>query len=335
MLDALKVLFAIGVVLAHYSFPAPFGEIMGSFGTVGVVVFFLIQGYQSRCEEPNQSQKLLRRAKRNSILFLSSFLLYLSFSLCEASALGLLNEYLLKANDYRTYLRLVLLMDFDLFRCSHFWFLAALLLSYPFLYLIEAHPRIRRWFWMAIPFLLLTKMAVEMYESATLPPEWFDWHASGIFLWGGLPFSLLGNLLAHKEESLQKLNLYLLIAAFLAFEAAFLTTSCLLAGSVDISIVFRIPSGVILFMLVLRYQGKRRFQPLAWYGRYSSVYVYVLHHIFGYSVLDINAYWIAFPAYFLDWVLPLLVVVASLALSFLIGGFVFCYRARKDKRLIR
>ena len=140
MLDALKVLFAIGVVLAHYSFPGPFGEIIGSFGTVGVVVFFLIQGYQSRCEEPNQSQKLLRRAKRNSILFLSSFLLYLSFSLCEASALGLLNEYLLKANDYRTYLRLVLLMDFDLFRCSHFWFLAALLLSYPFLYLIEAHP---------------------------------------------------------------------------------------------------------------------------------------------------------------------------------------------------
>ena len=45
LLDALKVVFVVGVVLAHYRFPYSYGQLLMSFGTLGVIVFFLIQGY--------------------------------------------------------------------------------------------------------------------------------------------------------------------------------------------------------------------------------------------------------------------------------------------------
>lgn len=335
LLDALKVVFVIGVVLAHYRFPGPFGDIMGSLGTMGVIVFFLIQGNSAYCASPDETGKILRRLKRNSLLTLIGFLAFVAFAISEAAATNQLGHFGDKLTDYKTYLRMVLLMDFDVFRCSHFWFLIALLLNYPFLYLIERYPPCRKWFYYAIPLLLAVKMAVEMYESATIPPDWFDWHASGIFLWGGLPFALLGNLFAKYSAKFEKLNTYWLLAAFLAFLASFWTTCCLLAGSVDISIIFRILSGVSLFLLVLRYQGRYRFRPFAWFGRYGSVYVYVYHHLFGYSLMDVGRYWIAYPKWVSEWIIPIVVLCLSLILALTIALIVNSLRKQRLSKDIK
>ena len=330
LLDALKVVFAIGVVLAHYQFPGPFGDIIGSLGTMGVIVFFLIQGYSAYCASPEEAGKILRRLRRNSLLTSIGFLVFVVFALSEAAMTDQLVDFADKLTDCQTYLKMVLLMDFDVFRCSHFWFLIALLLNYPFLYLIERYPKCRKWFYFAIPLLVAVKMAVEMYESAAIPPDWFDWHASGIFLWGGLPFALLGNLMAKYATKIEKLNTYWLLAAFLVFLGAFWTTCCLSAGSVDISIIFRIPSAVSLFLLALRYRGRFRFRPFAWFGRYGSVYIYVYHHLFGYSLIDVGRYWIAYPKWVSDWIIPLVVLCLSLILALTIARIMnFVHKQRQ------
>ena len=73
LLDAIKAILALGVVFAHYQFPGYFGKIMASLGTMGVIVFFLITGYQSSTEDGTGPKKLLSRAKRNLAITIVAF----------------------------------------------------------------------------------------------------------------------------------------------------------------------------------------------------------------------------------------------------------------------
>ncbi len=65
LLDGIKAILALGVVFAHYQFPGYFGKIMASLGTMGVIVFFLITGYQSSTEDGKATRSCL--AARNAI----------------------------------------------------------------------------------------------------------------------------------------------------------------------------------------------------------------------------------------------------------------------------
>ena len=69
LLDALKVFFVVGVALAHYRFPYPYGQLLGSFGALGVIVFFLIQGYQAHFDDPAEARQIWPRLRRNGLLF--------------------------------------------------------------------------------------------------------------------------------------------------------------------------------------------------------------------------------------------------------------------------
>lgn len=93
LLDAIKAILALGVVFAHYQFPGYFGKIMASLGTMGVIVFFLITGYQSSTEDGTGPKKLLSRAKRNLAITIAAFAVYFLYCTISAYSLGTASSY--------------------------------------------------------------------------------------------------------------------------------------------------------------------------------------------------------------------------------------------------
>lgn len=62
---------------------------MASLGTMGVIVFFLITGYQSSTEDGTGPKKLLSRAKRNLAITIVAFAVYFLYCTISAYSLGM------------------------------------------------------------------------------------------------------------------------------------------------------------------------------------------------------------------------------------------------------
>ena len=140
LIDAMKVIAAIGVIFVHFPFPGVLGKILASFGTVGVIFFFLISGYQTYCEDSGDSAKILRRFKRNLRLVLLVMLVHLVYTIFKQIAFGdivlWLKSYLLNPI---TYVRLLVLGDLDFINCGHLWYLVAMLYGYLIIYCMEKY----------------------------------------------------------------------------------------------------------------------------------------------------------------------------------------------------
>lgn len=318
LLDAVKALLALGVVFAHYQFPGYFGKIMGSFGTMGVIVFFLITGYQSSTADGSSPAKLLVRAKRNLIITAVAFAVYFIYSMVSAYALGTSSSYWEQYKDPYVYLKAVYLMNFSFIRAGHLWFMVNLLICYPILYLMEKY-RLQKIFYWLLPLLLIGKITVEIYISIYPSGEWFDYHAGNIFLFGGLPIVILGSALRRYKELTDRVPIWPLLLSLAASFGLLFLTVCLKVDGADISMIFKITTGSLLLLCCLRSNVRRPVPVLGYLGRYCPVYVYLYHHLVGYTVRSLNSTVWPWPEFAVEWLRPLLVAVLSFLLAYLIS----------------
>ena len=330
LIDAMKAIAALGVVFVHFQFPGTIGKICAAFGTVGVIFFFLISGYQTYCEDSSQSDKILRRFKRNLRLVAVVLLIYLIFTVIEQIALGTISSWA-KTNLLNpiTYLRLFILGDLDFINCGHLWYMVAMLYGYLILYCMEKF-RLHKIFYIALPLLLLLRVSMETYTNSFSHFSWFDWHFSGNFLVGALPIMLLGNYICHKEEKLLRHTAKLLLpCAAVLMLLVFLTVNVKIFG-MDCSQIFKIAAGAAFFMLCLAVALKEPVPVLSGIGSNLTLHMYIWHCLVGALLRHLLTYLGEMPWIF-EWCLPTVTAVATVALSLLLARLARSKKAAKPQ----
>ena len=332
MIDAMKAIAAFGVVFVHFPFPGAFGKICAAFGTVGVIFFFLISGYQTYCEDSSQSGKILNRFKRNLRLVAVVLLIYLAFTVIEQIALGTISSW---AKNYLlnpvTYIRLLVLGDLDFINCGHLWYMVAMLYGYLILYCMEKF-RLHKIFYIALPLLLLLRVSMETYTNSFSHFSWFDWHFSGNFLVGALPIMLLGNYICHKEEKLISLGTKVFLpCATIFMSLVFLTVNVKIFG-MDFSQPFKIAAATTLFMLCLAVTLKKPVAILGNIGLNLTLHIYIWHLLVGvllrYLLTSIGA-----SLYVFDWCLPIATIAATMLLAWIIAKITLLRKNSKAQQI--
>ena len=318
MIDVMKAIAALGVVFVHFPFPGVIGKICAAFGTVGVIFFFLISGYQTYCDDAAQSGKILRRFKRNIILLGGVVLVHLVYTLIEQIALGTISAW---AETYLlnpvTYIRLLILGDLDFIHCGHLWYLVAMLYGYLILYCMEKY-RLHKIFYSALPFLLLLRMSMETYTNSFSHFSWLDWHFSGNFLVGALPIMLLGNYICNKEEKLLTLGNKLFIPSAAVMMSLVFVTVNVKIFDMDLSQPFKMAAATMFFMLCLAVTLKRPVFALSRIGSSLTLYIYVWHALVGELLRHLLTYMNA-DLWLFNWCLPIATIATTLLLALLLA----------------
>lgn len=311
MLDAMKAVAAIGIILVHFPLPGVLGRVCSAVGATGVILFFLISGYQSYGEDAGQSDRILRRFRRNLVVTATVIAVYFLFTVAEQAALGSLG---LWAKTYLadpvTYIRMVTLGDFACIHGDHIWYLVAMLYAYLILYCMEKY-RLHRIFYRLLPLLLLLRITMETVTNSPHNIPWLDWHYSGNALVGALPIMLLGNFLGSKKEDLLKgRTAWYLAGMGICLLLTFGTVNTRIFG-LDLSQPFKIAAGVFAFLVCLKLPRTRPVPLLASVGGDWSLYIYLYHFLLGTALKNLleavgAALWI------MDWILPVLAIGTSL-----------------------
>ena len=311
--DFFKGIFAIGVVFVHFPFPGILGKILASFGTTGVIFFFLISGYQSYSADGSKSDKLPVRFRRNLVILLVAVLIYFVFTIIQQLVHGTFDAWIANFCNPMTYFKMIILGDFSLVNADALWYMTALLFCYPIMYIIEKK-RLNKYFYAALPFLLLLRIAMETYLNSFSLIDWLDWHYAGNFLVGGLPIMVLGNYLHSREERIKMLNGKAVLAATVISALMVFLFVNVKIGPVDISQPFKISTAVLVFICCMIYGDCKGVGVINTLGRKYSLYLYIYHYLIGTTLAEIFAA-LALPGFCKDYILPVLALAGAIVLS--------------------
>jgi hypothetical protein len=247
-----------------------------------------------------------------------ALLVYLAYTVIEQIALGTITawvtNYLLNPI---TYIRLLILGDLDFISCGHLWYMVAMLYGYLILYCMEKY-RLRKIFYIALPFLLLLRVSMETYTNSFNHFSWFDWHFSGNFIVGALPIMVLGNYICHREEKILKIGAKVFIpCATVLMSLVFLSVNVKIFG-MDCSQIFKIAAAAMFFVICLTITLKKPVFALGNIGRDLSLHIYMWHLLAG-ALIKHLLIGIGATLWVFDWVLPIDTVIVTMALSLLIA----------------
>jgi hypothetical protein len=185
--------------------------------------------------------------------------------------------------------------------------------------------RLHKIFYVALPFLLLLRISMETYTNSFSHFSWFDWHFSGNFLVGALPIMVLGSYIRHREEKILKLGVKVFVpCAAVLMSLVFLSVNIKIFG-MDCSQIFKVASAAMFFVICLAATLKRPVFMLGSIGRGLTLHIYMWHLLVGALIKHLLTY-LGAPLIIFDWVLPIVTVIATMALSLLIVGL-----ARRNK----
>lgn len=313
LLDFAKGISALGVVLVHFQFPGIPGKILCSVGVTGVVLFFLISGYQSYSPDGSSASKIAGRFKRNLSLTLIALAVYAVFTITEQLLSGTFAQWISEFKSPLTWLRIIVLGDFSLIHGDPLWFMAALLYSYLILLLME-RKRLHKIFYTILPILLLLRISMETYTNSFSSIEWPDWHFSGNFLVGGLPVMLLGNFIAcHKHRFINIRKDLLFGGAITSLILVFVSVN-VKVFSLDLSQPFKILSAFFVFLICLSYPSLHISGLIEKIGREFSLYLYLFHYLIGITMLHLTQA-LECPLWVNELIIPVAVIAVSLAVS--------------------
>ena len=239
IIDFWKFIFAIGVILVHIPLPGVWGNIGTAVGVCGVGFFYLISGYA--CYGPDKNvmcSKIMKRFQRNGIITIIAVAIYFLFAFIAAKYFGSRQDFLLfkqYVKNPNSYIRMILLGDFEFIYGSALWFMVALLYGYLIFYVIVRF-ELKKVVYVLTPILLLARIVVDSYVNS-FP---VSWHISANLLIGALPMMLLGYVIADKKESLCKIsNPALIILSIVSAALMFLAVN-FKVGKIDVSQPFKI-----------------------------------------------------------------------------------------------
>ncbi|MBR7079305.1 MAG: acyltransferase [Treponema sp.] len=317
IIDFWKFVSAIGVILVHIPLPGVYGKIGTAVGVCGVGFFYIISGYA--CYGPDKNvmcSKIMRRFKRNGIITIIAVAIYFLFAFIAAKYFGNRQDFLLfkqYVKNPNSFIRMILLGDFEFIYGSALWFMVALLYGYLIFYVIVRF-ELKKAVYVLTPILLIARIVVDSYVNS-FP---VSWHISANLLIGALPMMFLGYVIADKKESLCKISNPVLIILCIVSAALMFVTVIFKVGRIDISQPFKILCAASIFVHGIKNSRSHILKPVEKLGREDSLYIYLSHFI----IIVLLSEWI-YSFYYnekiLSWQLPLLVIIATLIFSRLLS----------------
>lgn len=274
-LDFFRFIAAVGIILVHIKFRGALGSVLASVGLWGVAFFAVISGYA--CHGDNRevmSAKILKRLRRTAVTTALTLFCYAVFSFFFMKSLDQADLWIQGFTDPWSYLRMVILGDFDFFYAGTFWYLAALIYSYVIFYFLVRFNH-KKLIYILTPVTLILRIIVDTYVRSF----YVSWHMSANWLIGVLPMMLLGYVIADQKERLEKIPVSFLISGSVLSAAAVMTASCVKLFGFDFSQVFIILCAAFVFITGIRKPDLYICKPVAYLGKEDSLYIYLIHVI--------------------------------------------------------
>lgn len=226
---------------------------------------------------------------------------------------GTIHSFLGQFLNGGTWIRLLLINDFECIKAFHLWFLPALIYAYIILYItiekykVNIEPKI-------IAVILIARIIVLSFINT----NGLSWHLSGNWLVFGVPYIFVGYAIATKLDVIKKyinlkVNIILIVSSALAEIVCFF-----ISLQVNITEIFVVCNAISIFVFAVRNDVKIRCVPLEIIGNKYSLNIYV-GHIFVNGVIAFAAGVIGIrESKAFIWLNPLIVLISTLVLSIFI-----------------
>lgn len=268
-LDVLKVICAFLVICIHISYKGNLGNTITPLCRIAVPIFFMIIGYFYY----KTSKSPLKQIKKVLILIILANCLYFVFGIMINGQIELpTKEDIVKS----------LIFNSSPF-AFHLWYLNALLYVLIIVYIADKL-NIRKKMYFLIPVLLITNIIFGEYAIALFNKDYDPIYMRN-FLFIGLPYFLIGDLLYKNKEnlikkfSIKKLTILIPIFALTTvLEEHILTINKMDAiGDIYISTTFL---AIAIFLFSIQAKQVSDENKLAIIGRKYSTYIYIVHLVF-------------------------------------------------------
>ena len=315
-LDFWKYIAAIGVILVHIPFPGPAGKALSVIGSGGVCLFALISGYACCGESVKTSEKIIKRLKRNGLITVISLAIYIIFSFFLMQSLGQFDQWKNGFTNPASYLKMLVLGDFEFFYAAILWYMVALIYCYIIFYFVVRNNR-KKIIYLLLPATVALRIAAGIYVGTAGA----SWHIRDNFLAGVLPMMCIGYVIADQKEKIGKLNTSFLVTGSVISAILMILTARFKIAGIDMSQPFIILAMTFLFMTGIRKPEWHIFKPVAYLGQKDSLYVYLFHVIVILVLRSIiNSFPI--PKDVIRMTLPVISIIASLLLARLLSVIV-------------
>lgn len=267
--DAIKGLACIAVVFMHCEFPGAFGTVIQCLTRWSVPLFFAVAGYFFRKET---MVECIRKAKRIGKITLCAVMLYIPIGIILHLMMGDLPVYILE--EFTLFnLASFFIFNSPVFVNGHLWFLFALIYTYLTVAVLLRMNLLR--YRKVICCLLLCAHFLLAYGMFLIGRE-LPGGAYRNFLFEGLPFFLMGNIVHRNELDGKEVRLH--SAMLLILTGLFLS----LAERALLGRDFSVHTGSVIILgglLLLASNHDILVWPkmLAKIGEKYSLYIYVIH----------------------------------------------------------
>ena len=315
-LDFWKFIAAIGVILVHIQFPGPVGRSLATAGAGGVCLFAIISGYACCGENDKTLEKILKRLKRNGLITAVTFAIYVIFSFFLMHSIGQSEQWDRGFSNPRSYLRMIVLGDFEFFYAAILWYMVALIYCYITFYFLIKYNK-KRIIYVLLAITVPLRIAVGIYVSTTGA----SWHIRDNYLFGVLPMMCIGYVISDHKEKVKKLSPAILITGtVLSAVLMFVSINFKISG-LDLSQPFIMLFAILLFMTGIRNPEWYIVKPIAYLGQKDTLYIYLFHVIVILVLRSIiNSFPI--PADTIRLILPVLSVIGSILFARLLSVIV-------------
>ena len=329
-LNVLKAIACIHVVLIHCMFPDPVGTGVKTSGRFAVPLFFCISGYFFSSKTEIDSSSILRKLRHVLWLIIGSELFYILFSVLFW---GLWDS--AKRNTlYLTYFKKGWIEKYFILGqppvFSHLWFLYALAIIYALCLIFINTRKKLKIACLTIPISLIGIIFMQEFNELGLvrnevliPGSAGVILQSSFFFFRALPFFLIGTIIREKKEKGEffatPAKLKLLTVLTILFQM------CAIAEGYLFSL-FQFALGNIAAMVCMMIfsvmKPDLKVGRLDFIGEKLSMYVYVFH-VGIINVLDKLAVSLSVnDLLFFKWTRPIITVLLSLGIAFLVNLFV-------------
>ncbi len=278
-LDILKFICSFMVICIHIRFPEPLGSIFTPITRMAVPIFFMITGYfysstKEKCGE-------LKQIKKIGVIFVVSNAIFFLYSLCKNFLQGnTLSEYCINTFNLKDLLKFSLLNESPF--GTHLWYLGAILYVLIIVFLFEKNWD-RKKLYPIIPVLLLVDLVFGKYSLLILGRE-FPYALVRNFLFVGLPYFLIGDLLNNVKPKFKTRSSFLLtiLFALTTLIESFVINKLNMNVARDhyISTTFL---AVFAFLCALNSECTDNnwfLKKVSFIGRKLTLYIYIIHPIF-------------------------------------------------------
>ncbi len=267
-IDVLRIPASFCVILCHIQWTGDAKTYSMALARWAVPFFLLVSGWYLYREDPEQQYAAAKRFLLSTVKLLAVSVLFIGTVntgmrlVSGKSAFGWLTSFFgRKGNSYY-----FLMCNWARFLSSVMWYLFALTYAMVVFTLLARWKGIRWAYLLIVPLLVINLLRAEIMHLA--------WYRQGNWLLTTLPFLLLGHWLhksrwAEKTSGTASMLLTVLGIAITAVEARFVDEQIIYAGT--------IPLVLGIFTWGIASSGRQWPKSVAWFGRYCTPYIFILH----------------------------------------------------------